>query len=631
MKDAEVVTSRRHPDCFCVLAKAIRESFVSIAVASILALTSCMSSGPTLAVFGPTGSRLVTEGQSATFSVTATGNPPLTYQWWRDGSAISGATGSTFSLPKTTLEDDGSKFQVVVSDAKHSVSSLIAVLHVQMPPDVATFHNDNARTGQNLRETFLTQANVNSARFGLVNFLPVDGKVVAQPLFLGDMKIGQTVRNMLYVATEHDSVYGFDTASGATVWEISLLGASETTSDDRGCAEAHSPEIGVTATPVIDRTRGPHGTLYVQSMSKDAAGNYHQRLHALDLVNGAELPGSPAEIQASYPGTGDDSIGGVVVFDPKQYFDRSALLLSNGVVYTSWASHCDSRPYTGWIIGYDANTLAQTKVLNITPNGSSGAIWMAGSGPAADEAGNIYVLDANGTFDPSLDTGGFPVNQNFGNCFLKISANGQLAVTDYFTMFNTVEDSDNDADLGSGGAILLPDQKIYQKTYQLAVGGGKDGTIYVVDRNNMGHFDPDSDTIYQELRFIEGPIFSTPAYFAQTVYYGPVNDTIRAYSIQNGRFSLGASDQSLNKFPYPGTTPSISANGTSDPILWAVENGATVAVLHAYDPLNLSHEFYNSASRDQFGPANKFVTPTIANGRVFVGTTSGVAVFGLLP
>ena len=296
--------------------------------------------------------------------------------------------------------------------------------------DVLTFHNDNARTGQYLNETILTLANVRTATFGKVNFFTVDGKVDAQPLYVSGVNIaGQGIHSVLYVVTEHGTVFAFDADTGQSLWLVSMLGAGENNSDTRGCDEAVGPEIGITATPVIDRTKGPNGAIYVVAMSKDASGNYFQRLHALDLGSGAELFGGPKNITASYPGIGDNSSGGYVVFDPARYKERAALLLLNGVVYTTWASHCDQRPYTGWIIGYDASTLNQAAVLNVTPNGNYGAIWMSGGGPAADSQGNIFLLDGNGTFDSTLDANGFPNQGNFGNGFLKLSTeNGTLKV-----------------------------------------------------------------------------------------------------------------------------------------------------------------------------------------------------------
>jgi hypothetical protein len=308
----------------------------------------------------------------------------------------------------------------------------------------------------------------------------------------------------------------------------------------------------------------------------------------------------------------------------------------NGVVYTAWTSHCDIRPYTGWIMGFDQSTLAQVSVLNVTPNGNEGAIWMSGSGLAADASGNILLLDANGTFDSALDANGFPNQGDYGNAFLKIStANQQLSVADYFEMFNQGAENGSDEDLGSGGALVLPDLKDTQgQTRHLAVGAGKDSHIYIVDRDAMGKFNPNANNIYQDIQgALSGQVYSMPAYFNNTVYYGAVGDRIKAFAISNAQLASTPGSQTGNAFGYPGATPSISANGMSNAILWAAENSGT-AVLHAYDATNLTHELYNSnqasGRRDQFGAGNKFITPMITNGKVYVGTTNGVGVFGLL-
>ena len=503
-------------------------------------------------------------------------------------------------------------------------------------PDVLTYHNDNARTGQQLNETILTPANVNSSTFGRLFVISVDGKVDAEPLYVAGISIAGGTHNVLVVATEHDSVYAFDADSGATLWHVSMLSSGETPSDDRGCSQV-TPEIGVTSTPVIDLGAGSHGTVYVVAMSKNGAGQYLQRLHALDLTTGAEQFGGPVAVQATYPGTGDNSSGGNVVFDPGQYKDRAGLLLLNGVVYTSWASHCDIRPYTAWMIGYNENTLAQTTVLNVTPNGNEGSFWSAGAGPAADANGNIFALVANGTFDTTLNASGFPNRADFGNTFLHISTSGgHLAVADYFAMFNVVAENNTDLDLGSGGALVVPDMTDSMgRTRHLAVGAGKDSHIYVADRDNMGKFNPaNNGSIYQDIvGALSGQVFSMPAYFGGVIYYGAVGDTLKAFPFSSALLASSASSQSATTFQYPGAMPSISANGSGNGIVWAAENGAA-ATLHAYDAANLTNELYNSnqapGGRDQFGTGNKFITPMIANGKVYVGTISGVGVFGLL-
>ena len=499
---------------------------------------------------------------------------------------------------------------------------------------VLTYHNDNSRDGLNSHETLLTPANVDSNHFGKVGFYSVDGKVDAQPLFVGSLKIAGGTHNVLYVVTEHDSVYALDADTGKRLWHKSLLGSGETTSDSVYSCTQVTPEIGITSTPVIDLTAGSHGTIFVVAMSKDG-GNYFQRLHALDLSTGAESSAGPTTIQAQFPGNGDSNSGGIVPFVPKNYKERAGLLLLNHVIYTTWASHCDDRPYTGWIIAYDEATLTQTAVLNIAPNGSGASVWAAGAAPAADTDGNIYFMAANGRFDTSLDVNGFPSQGDYGNSFMKLSTTGgTLAVADYFAMAGVVAENQGDVDLGSGGTLLLPDSKdAGGHVKHLAVGAGKDSVIYVPDRDNMGKFDPSTDHIWQELSgALPGGEFAMPAYFNGVVYFGGVNDALRAFRVSNARLSNSPTSMSAHSFQYPGATPSISAHGNQNGIVWVTENGS-VAGLYAYDATDLGHELYDSnqsGNRDQFGAANKFITPTVVNGKVYVGTTDGVAVFGLL-
>ena len=579
----------------------------------------------------------VSVGQTATFSVTAAGSATLNYQWQKGTTTIAGATSSSYTTPATTASDNGSQFTVAVSNSAGSVTSNAATLRVNAAvasTDVLTYHDDIARTGQNLNETILTTSNVTSSKFGKLGFYPMDGLVDAQPLYASNVAVpGNGTHNLLVAATEHDSVYAFDADSGTTIWRTSMLKAGETTSDDRGCGQI-TPEIGVTSTPVIDRTRGANGVVYVVAMSKNGT-TYHQRVHALDLALGTELFGGPVDVQAKYPGTGDNTDGTNVTFDPKQYAERAGLLLMNGTLYTGWTSHCDFRPYTGWIIAYNAATLAQSSVLNVTPNGSEGSIWMSGAGLAADNSGNIYFLDANGTFDATLNGSGFPASGDYGNAFMKLSTSSGLAVADYFEMDNQAAENGSDTDLGSGGALVLPDLgDAAGHTVHLAVGAGKDSNLYVVNRDAMGKLTANNVVIYQELAGqLPGGVWAMPAYFNHTVYYGSVGSPIQAFKITNARLPTTATSHTSNSFGYPGATPSVSANGTSNGIVWAVENSSP-AVLHAYDAVTLN-ELYNSnqasGARDQFGNGNKFIPPTIVNGKVFVGTPTGVAVFGLLP
>src|SRR5579864_3290341 len=385
-----------------------------------------------------------------------------------------------------------------------------AILDAQ--PSVLTWHNDSARSGQNLQETILTPASVKSSTFGKLFVMSVDGKVDAQPLYVPSVTIpGQGVHNVLYVVTEHDSAYAFDADNGSQLWKLSLLGSGESPSDAVfGCGQV-TPEIGITATPAIDLQTGLHGTMYAIAMSKDGSGNYHQRLHALDLTTGAEQFSAPIEVQATYPGNGAEN-----TFDPHVHKERPGLLISNGVVYTSWGSHCDGGSYAGWVIGYNETTLQQVSVLNLAPNGNDNAVWAAGAGPAVDASGNLYLLTGNGTFDTTLTAGGFPNQSDFGNAFVKISTSGgTLTVTDYFTMSNSVSESNGDEDLGSGGLMLLPPLNDAQgHSRSLAVGAGKDGHLYVVDQANLGKFNSGTNAIYQDLPgALPGGIWSSKAWF----------------------------------------------------------------------------------------------------------------------
>lgn len=588
----------------------------------------------------------VSAGQTATFSVTASGPGTLSYQWQMNDADIGGANSASYTTPQTTTADSGQRFRVKISNAYGSVTSKEATLTVNSGGnasstiDVATYHYDNLRTGQNTRETILTPINVNVGAFGKLGEFTVDGFVDAQPLYLSNVAIpGKGTRNVLYVATEHGSVYAFDADSvnGSTstfLWKTSMLASSETPSDNRGCNQV-TPEIGITATPVIDRSRN---AIYVVAMSKLGPGQYFQRLHALDLTTGAELFGGPTSITATFPGTGAGSANGSVIFDAKQYKERPGLLQVGSTIYTTWSSHCDFTPYTSWVMTYNADTLAQTGVLNLVPNGNDGAIWMAGAAPGADSAGNVFFILGNGTFDITLNVGGFPSSGNCGNCFVKLTNSGAgLKLADYFTPSNTVAESSVDKDFGSSGELLLPDLvDATGATRHLAVGSGKDAIIYVVDRDNMGKFSAAGDKIYQEIAGkLAGGVFGKPSYFNNTVYYGAVGDALKAFPVSMAKLAASFSSQSAHVFNYPGANPSISANGNADGIVWALENN-NGGILFAFDASNLSNELYDSnqaaGGRDHFPNSrnNKFTSPMVANGRVYVETPSSVAVFGLL-
>jgi hypothetical protein len=546
------------------------------------------------------------------------------------------------------------KFVVFMTFQRLALAAVLLAAPPVLATDVLTFHNNNARTGLNDHETILKPANVNQGSFGLLFNLPVDGKVDAQPLYVSSVPLRGVPRrkNIVVVATEHDSVYAFDADSGALYWHVSLLSANEAPSDDRGCGQV-TPEIGITATPVIIRKSGNPATIYLVAMSK-ANGTtgtvYHQRLHALALADGSEEAGSPVEIEASFPGNGPGNDGsGHVIFNPADYKERAALLLYNKIIYTAWASHCDIAPYTGWIIGYHLHSLAQVKVLNVDPNGlpnspflpdgSGNSFWGSGAGLSVDDKGFLYGLTANGPFG-GLAANGFPGNGDYGDTFLKLSTQ-PLNVVDYFTPYNQGEEAAVDDDLGSGGALILPDMVTASgENVHLAVGAGKDGHIYVVNRHHMGKINletPDNSNVYQDIQHALGGngVFGSPAYFNGYLFYGPVNATLKQFTFHNGLLSASATSATANAFGYPGTTPSISSSGNKSGIVWAYENAVSGnAVLHAYNATDLTQELYNSAQapnkRDAFGANNKFIVPTICNGKVFVASTNSVGVFGLL-
>jgi len=515
----------------------------------------------------------------------------------------------------------------LLSRAFRSLAGMFFVSALCAQVNVLTWHNDAARTGQNLQETILSPGNVSSANFGLLPFAPLatDGTVDAQPLYATGLVIAGGTHNVLYVATENDSLYAFDADTGAQLWMQSLLQSGETAvpAGNVGCTQV-APILGITSTPAIDMSSGPDGTIYLVAMSVSGS-NYYQRLHALDLLTGAEESGWPIVVQATYP-----SSNGVVTFNPQLYKERAGLLISNGFVYTSWASHCDGGTYNGWIIGYNESTQAQV-VLNLTPNGEKGAIWQSGAGPAADAGGDLYFLMANGYFDGTLNSTGFPADGDYGNAFMHLSTLAGLTVQDYFTSDNspTEPGGQNDDDLGSGGTLLLPTlNDAMGNPHALAVGAGKDGIAYVVDRNNMGKYNGSNNAVYQTLA-LGGGVYSSPAWFNNTLYYGAVGQPLRAYPYSGGSFG-SASSQSSVSFGSPGTTPSISGAGSTNGVVWAVSSSPSV--LYAYDASNLN-ELYDSTqagNRDSFGTAISFPTPTVANGKVYVGTTTGVAVFGML-
>jgi hypothetical protein len=514
---------------------------------------------------------------------------------------------------------------------------------------VLTEHNDNARTGQNLNETALTPLNVNSTNFGKLFSYSVDGQIYAQPLYVPNVAIpGQGTHNVVYVTTQNDSVYAFDAdgLSSTPLWQDSFISPAQgitpvsCQSKDKSIMScAVYPIYGITGTPVIDPSTN---TMYLIARTLEN-GKYFQRLHALDITTGTEKFGGPVLIQASVPGTGDGSVGGMVPFNKRQDIQRPGLLLLNGAIYIGWAG-----AEHGWIMAYDATTLDQLAVFNPTPNAARGGVWQSGSGLAADDLGNIYAAIGDGVFD--ADTGG----PDYGDSLLQLSSS--LSVLDYFAPMDQACRLEQDLDLGSAGPMLLPTQQGSVPNELVIAGKGGDPCdvngatpVYLLNRGKLGKYNPTHDHIVETVSGSPHGYWSNPAYWqgatAADLYLGGLTgengqgDYLKMYSVANGLISTSPVAKSANVFPI-GTTPSISANGTSDGIVWAIERQRGLdtwlvqkpAILYAYDATNISTMLYNSAQvapRDQGGCGSKFQVPTIANGKVYVSTQSELDVFGL--
>ncbi len=534
-----------------------------------------------------------------------------------------------------------SPFQPTLQNAPASFA-----LSVSFPSDVLTFYNNAGRTGLQSAETILTPANVNIATFGKKFTFPVDGYLYAQPLYLGGYGLPDgAVHDIVIASSVHGTVYAFD-ADGNNpaqgyLWKMSVVPVGETqvTTSDYGCSNP-SPESTLLGTPVIDRTTG---TLYAISKTRNTTnGTYIQRLHAISLIDGSEKFGGPVTIAASIPSnTGAGQSGGVLTFNTLKQNQRSALLLANGTVWIAWASHCDIGPYHGWVLGYDASTLAQNAVYNNTPNGNDGGIWMAAGGPAADAAGAIYVIGGNGTFNPA--TG------DLADAGIKLAppTTGLAAtVSDYFVPSNQQALSNADLDVGVSQPVLFSDPAS-SAAPNLMVETDKTGRIYLLNTAHMGTFDTGPNGLNGDIQdfTIGSSIFNNFAFFNNRLYVGGSALPLRAYTFQPGTASTPgsfnttpASQTTFNmpgSGPNGGTGPNISANGTTNAIAWAVTHNSTTAILYAFDAANLATQLYAStqapANRDQGPTAVKFTSAVVANGHVFVGGQSTLIVYGTLP
>jgi uncharacterized repeat protein (TIGR03806 family) len=624
---------------------------------SALVLTVNSASAPVFAREPSPASSTNYVGGFVTFTAVVNGSPPLQLQWQHNGATIPNATASSLTLASLQSAEAGS-YTLLASNNLGSTNSLPALLTVLPPPNpgalnVLTYHNDNTRDGANTNEVLLTLANANVNTFGLLLTYPVDGYVYTQPLYVANLVIpGQGTHNAVFVATENDTVYAFDADSnagtnGGVLWQTNLGIAALSNNHEFGDRYNGGnytdivPEVGITGTPVINLASG---TLYVNVRTRLAsatATNYYHFVHALNITNGTEQSYSPVVVTNSFPGKGVDSTNGMVSFNPIQENQRPGLTLAGGIVYVAYGSFADTDPYHGWIIGFNASNLqtSASYTFNTTPNASiaafgenaaEGALWMGGNGLCVDSSNNLFFETANGSFSANTNGG------DYSDSFVRLSTSNGLAVADYFTPYNQAALQAGDTDLGSGGPVLLPASVGSVAHPNLIVGAGKEGTLHLVDCNNMGHYNTANDNqIVQEVPGAIGAAFSTPAYFNHQIYYQGAGDVMKAFFISNAVITPTPVSEAATSFSALGGTPSISANGTNNAIVWTIQSDAFAssgpAILHAYNATNLAQELYNSSqnlARDNPGPAIQMTTPTIINGKVIIGAQYAVSIFG---
>jgi hypothetical protein len=521
-----------------------------------------------------------------------------------------------------------------------SASAGVTIIQASAFTGVLSWRNDNSLTGQNPKEIALTPSNVNASTFGKLFGCSVDGQIYAQPLYVPNVTLANITRNIVYVATEHDSVYAFDADAipCQTLWQVTFLNSAAAitavpSTDIPGQIDV-VPEIGITGTPVIDPATA---TLYVVAKTKEK-GTYVQRLHALDVTNGSEKFGGPAIIQAVVSGIGDGSAAGLISFRSMNLTEnqRSALLLTGGNVYVAFDSYSDVDPFHGWLFAYNAADLQAAPVVFIsTPNGSRGGIGENGAAPSSDANGNVFVVTSDGKMAiPNTGT-------DYPDRLLKLQINtspASLSVIDTFTRVNETSLAFQQNYFGSTGALLLPDSAGSSTHLHLAIAGDEASNLYLLDRDNLA-----AGGALQTLS-LSGPIFSTPAYWAGngTVYIASAGDNLKALSPSSGVLNLPLCSPpnycSADTFPLFGASPVISSNGSTAGIVWALDTSGYLtsapAILHAYDAANLANELYVSPSSTggpapPAGPAVKLAVPVVANGKVYFGTQNELAVFGL--
>ncbi len=553
--------------------------------------------------------------------------------WSSSGGTLSKKTANSATFTATAA----GIYTITVTSKANATASAVASVGVTDLAGVATWRNDRAHSGVNPQEYALTGENVASGKFGKLFSCPVDGWIFAQPLWMADVPISGRRHNVVFIATENDSLYALD-ADGPgckAVWSsqsVNLIPSDEKIApldDLENDSISLGPFAGITGTPVIDASSQ---TIYLVAVTENkTTGRIIQRLHAIDITTGRERRSSPVVVGATVKGKAYGNTSSAVNFDAKMQKQRAGLFLLNGVVYVCWGSFFDKDPYHGWVIGYRASTLAQVSVFNDTIDGGRGGIWMSGATPAADSQGNIYVLSGNGDFNASN-----PGGRNYGDSLLKLKTSGELSVSDWFTPFDQKNLAEQDLDFGGSGAVILPDQ-LQGPFRHLVLASAKSGTLYLLNRDHLGHYSSSSNSqIVQSFMVDDNGIYSTPLFWQNTLYVVANQGPVRAFrfSTVTDQFETKPFSASSQPYYYPGATPVLSAAGTKNAILWVIDP-ANPGVLHAYDALNLKTEFWNSSQaankRDQAGRGLKFTVPTVANGRVYVGTKNELDVYGLLP
>jgi hypothetical protein len=591
-------------------------------------------------------------GSTATFTVVASGQGTLSYQWFEFAKAIKGATSPSFTTPTLTASDNDSFFFVLVTNSIGSTESnevLLTVTTTSPPPgptanalgnanpsDVLTQHNDAARTGQYLGETLLTPTNVDSTNFGKLGTLITDGQVDAQPLFASGVTLPSGgVRNILYAASEHGSVYAFDATSGSVIWQARLNGANEQPADSGACTDAPQ-ERGITATPVIDRTRGPHGAIYVIANTKDSAGTVIQRMHALDIATGAELFSGPALIQGNASAANNTSSAASQNFDAAQFQPLAGLQLVNGKVFAAFGPTCGGAADSGWVTGFEAANLNPAGSIYLAPSVLPDAKSFALSGFVSDSVGNFYLFGRGAFTNRTSSVTGLPVSVFTGNSILKLSTDNGLTLPQSSLASTT---SANSITVGSAGeisnALILPDLTDAEgNVSHFALGAGGSGSLYLLNRDNLGG---EISQVSPIVQVVSGKLASTSesttfTFFNNAVYSAAAGDFVKTFAVSNSRLSNEPTSQSGDALGTSGAQLAISANAAVGGILWALED--STGILHAFNAANLSQEIYNSTqaanSRDAFNATASPVSPTIAGGRVYIATKNGIVVFGQL-